>query len=91
MLTEGDPAPDFTMPDQNGSPVSLSDLRCHWTVLWWVRAVGHGREVADVTERDRAVTLLRTKYAQYADHALDGPVLAVDFSSWRCWSATPPA
>jgi peroxiredoxin Q/BCP len=35
MLTEGGPAPDFTLPDQNGEPVSLADLQGHWTVLWW--------------------------------------------------------
>jgi PPOX class probable F420-dependent enzyme len=62
-----------------------------WTALWWVRARGAGREVVDDEERGRAIALLRAKYPQYADHALDGPVLAVDVSSWRGWSATPPA
>lgn len=27
MLTEGDAAPDFTLPDQHGQEVTLSDLR----------------------------------------------------------------
>lgn len=62
-----------------------------WTSLWWVRARGTGREVGDDAERRRAADLLRAKYAQYAEHALDGPVLAIDVSSWRGWSATPPA
>jgi PPOX class probable F420-dependent enzyme len=62
-----------------------------WTALWWVRAQGSGREVEPGDERARAVTLLRAKYPQYADHALDGPVLAVDVSSWLGWSATPRA
>jgi peroxiredoxin Q/BCP len=35
MLTEGSIAPAFTLPDQNGNPVSLSDLRGRWIVLWW--------------------------------------------------------
>jgi len=35
VLTEGMPAPDFTLPDQHGNPVSLSDLRGSWVVLWW--------------------------------------------------------
>ncbi|TMK97358.1 MAG: redoxin domain-containing protein [Actinobacteria bacterium] len=35
MLTEGSIAPDFTLPDQNGNPLSLSNLRGRWTVLWW--------------------------------------------------------
>lgn len=39
MLAEGTPAPPFTLPDQHGNPVSLSDLRGRWVVLWWyVRA-----------------------------------------------------
>lgn len=65
--------------------------RDDWSTLWWVRARGTGREVTDAAERERAIALLRTKYPQYVDHALDGPVLAVDVSSWRGWSATPPA
>ena len=35
MLAEGSTAPEFTLPDQNGDPVSLSDLRGRWVVLWW--------------------------------------------------------
>lgn len=62
-----------------------------WSTLWWVRVTGTGREVTDSAERDRAIHLLRAKYPQYAQHALDGPVLAVDVSAWRGWSATPPA
>ena len=35
MLAEGSPAPDFTLPDQDGDAVSLSDFRGRWLVLWW--------------------------------------------------------
>ena len=35
VLTEGSPAPDFTVPDQDGSAVTLSDLRGRWVLLWW--------------------------------------------------------
>jgi thioredoxin-dependent peroxiredoxin len=35
MLSEGTPAPDFTLPDQRGDAVTLSDLRGRWVVLWW--------------------------------------------------------
>ena len=35
MLAEGDQAPDFTLPDQNGDPVTLSDLRGEVVVLYF--------------------------------------------------------
>ena len=35
MLTDGQPAPDFTLPDGHGNPVSLQDFRGRWLVLWW--------------------------------------------------------
>jgi len=35
MLAEGTLAPDFTLPDQRGNPVSLSDFHDRWLVLWW--------------------------------------------------------
>jgi peroxiredoxin Q/BCP len=35
MLAEGTVAPPFTLPDQDGLPVSLADLRGQWVVLWW--------------------------------------------------------
>ena len=35
MLTEDDVAPDFTLPDQNGDAVTLSDLRGQTVVLYF--------------------------------------------------------
>ena len=35
MLEVGDTAPDFTLPDQNGNPVTLSDLRGQNVVLYF--------------------------------------------------------
>lgn len=40
MLAEGTPAPDFTLPDQDANPVTLSDLRGHWVLLWWYPMAG---------------------------------------------------
>ena len=37
-VTEGDRAPAFTLPDQDGNQVSLSDLGGRWVVLWWYPA-----------------------------------------------------
>jgi peroxiredoxin Q/BCP len=34
-LNPGDPAPDFTLPDQDGNPVSLSGLRGKTVVLYF--------------------------------------------------------
>jgi peroxiredoxin Q/BCP len=34
-LQPGDPAPDFTLPDQNGVPHALSDYRGGWVVLFF--------------------------------------------------------
>jgi thioredoxin-dependent peroxiredoxin len=35
MLEPGDPAPDFTLPDQNGDPITLSKLRGKTVVLYF--------------------------------------------------------
>jgi peroxiredoxin Q/BCP len=35
MLDVGASAPDFTLPDQDGNPVTLSDARGGWVMLWW--------------------------------------------------------
>jgi thioredoxin-dependent peroxiredoxin len=34
-LEPGDPAPDFTLPDQNGDPITLSQLRGNKVVLYF--------------------------------------------------------
>lgn len=35
MLKPGDPAPDFSLPDGDGTVVSLKDLRGKWIVLYF--------------------------------------------------------
>lgn len=35
MLTEGTAAPEFTLPDHHGNPVTLSEFRGRWVMLWW--------------------------------------------------------
>jgi peroxiredoxin Q/BCP len=35
MLNTGDPAPPFTLPDEEGTSVSLHDFRGSWVLLWW--------------------------------------------------------
>ena len=60
-----------------------------WTRLWWVRADGTARQVADGAEREQAVAALRAKYPQYAEHRLDGAVIAIEVRSWTGWAAAP--
>jgi peroxiredoxin Q/BCP len=35
MPAEGSLAPPFSLPDQDGNTVSLTDLSGKWVVLWW--------------------------------------------------------
>jgi peroxiredoxin Q/BCP len=35
MIDTGGPAPDFTLDDQDGNPVSLSDLRGRWALVYF--------------------------------------------------------
>ena len=38
MLRDGDQAPPFSLPDQEGRTVALGDLAGKWVVLWWYPA-----------------------------------------------------
>jgi cytochrome oxidase Cu insertion factor (SCO1/SenC/PrrC family) len=35
VLAPGSLAPEFTLPDQDDTDVSLAQARGHWVVLWW--------------------------------------------------------
>jgi PPOX class probable F420-dependent enzyme len=58
-----------------------------WSQLWWARADGAARVVADAAERARAVALLAARYEPYRRQPPDGDVLAVDVERWSGWSA----
>jgi PPOX class probable F420-dependent enzyme len=58
-----------------------------WTGLWWIRLRGRARVLDEGEERERALALLRGKYEQYRDEPPDGPVLAVDVTDVREWTA----
>jgi PPOX class probable F420-dependent enzyme len=58
-----------------------------WDRLWWLRVRGRARVLDDGEERDRALALLQEKYQQYRTNPPDGPVLAVDITDVRKWSA----
>lgn len=59
-----------------------------WGRLWWIRLRGRARVLDDGEERDRALALLGDKYPQYREEPPDGPVLAVDITQVREWSAS---
>lgn len=42
MVSEGDNAPAFSLPDQDGNTASLADFSGKWVVLWWYPAAGTG-------------------------------------------------
>jgi PPOX class probable F420-dependent enzyme len=59
-----------------------------WDRLWWVRADGVARVLEPGgDEALRALALLAQRYAQYRAVPPAGPVVAVDVTRWRGWSA----
>ena len=58
-----------------------------WSELWWIRLRGRARVLDGGPEHDRALELLAEKYPQYRDEPPEGPVLAVDVTEVRTWSA----
>ena len=58
-----------------------------WSGLWWIRLRGRARVLDDGDEREHALALLAEKYPQYQAQPPEGPVLAVDVSEIRQWSA----
>lgn len=54
-----------------------------WQRLWWVRADGSARILTSALEAPRG--LLRARYPQYADVAMDGPVVEITVSRWSGW------
>ncbi|HEY0168657.1 MAG TPA: TIGR03668 family PPOX class F420-dependent oxidoreductase [Jatrophihabitans sp.] len=62
-----------------------------WSRLWWVRLDGHGGQLHDADETNRAIDALAAKYPQYREQRPDGPVLTIDVDAYRGWAATEPA
>ncbi len=57
-----------------------------WGALWWVRADGRARVIADGAER--WIDALVAKYPQYAERRPEGPVVALDVERVVSWAAT---
>jgi PPOX class probable F420-dependent enzyme len=58
-----------------------------WSQLWWVRIRGRARILESGDEFESALRLLAEKYPQYREEAPEGPVLAIDVTERREWSA----
>ena len=58
-----------------------------WRRLWWVRLRGRARLAGKGGERARGLTLLAAKYPQYRDQPPPGPVMVVEVTEARAWSA----
>ncbi|MCA1644889.1 MAG: TIGR03668 family PPOX class F420-dependent oxidoreductase [Chloroflexi bacterium] len=56
-----------------------------WARLWWARADGTARVLADAGV---ATGLLAARYPQYRDVPPPGPVIAIAVERWSGWSAT---
>ena len=63
MLEAGDSAPDFTLPDQDGNDVALSELRGQIVVLYFYpRADTPGCTIQACGVRDRGADYERVAY-----------------------------
>jgi PPOX class probable F420-dependent enzyme len=58
-----------------------------WNHLWWIRLRGRARVLEAGKELEHALALLQEKYPQYREEPPDGPVLAIDVTEVREWSA----
>ena len=60
-----------------------------WSALWWVRADGRARVLADIAadEAAHALDLLTRRYAQYRERRPAGPVVALDVERFSGWEA----
>jgi PPOX class probable F420-dependent enzyme len=59
----------------------------NWTALWWVRADGDASVLDDPAELPEPVSLLVSRYRQYAQTPPAGPVIAIRVTRWTGWSA----
>jgi PPOX class probable F420-dependent enzyme len=67
--------------------VLVDEYREDWTQLWWARADGTARVLADPTD---AISLLATRYPQYRAEPPPGPAIAITVNAWSGWVASAP-
>ena len=60
-----------------------------WNRIWWVRVDGTARVSREASDHDRAMALLREKYAQYETWPTPiGATVVVSVDRWKSWSLT---
>jgi PPOX class probable F420-dependent enzyme len=59
-----------------------------WRALWWARADGTAAILGEPAEMAAPVSLLASRYPQYAADPPDGPVIAIRVTLWTGWSAS---
>lgn len=58
-----------------------------WTRLWWVRADGVATVLESTDPRhSQAAALLATRYRQYREHPIEGPIIDIAVTNWSSWS-----
>ncbi|WP_269854109.1 TIGR03668 family PPOX class F420-dependent oxidoreductase [Streptomyces sp. RPT161] len=57
-----------------------------WRRLWWVRADGTARVLAEGEDRTEPVQRLAAKYPQYEGRLPQGPVVVVAVDRWTGWA-----
>lgn len=56
-----------------------------WSRLAWLQARGTASVLVRGPEVDKARAALTSKYAQYVDTPLEGPVIRIDVERWVGW------
>lgn len=59
----------------------------NWSRLWWARADGTARVLAEPADRTDPVDWLVAKYPQYGEIRPAGPVIQVTVERWSGWAA----
>jgi PPOX class probable F420-dependent enzyme len=59
-----------------------------WAGLWWVRADGTARILADPVDMAGPIDLLVRRYPQYQERPPAGPVIAISVARWTGWTWT---
>ncbi|MEO7803656.1 MAG: TIGR03668 family PPOX class F420-dependent oxidoreductase [Actinomycetota bacterium] len=58
-----------------------------WSKLAWLQAKGNAVILGKSIEADKATEALESKYSQYLEVPLNGPVIRIDVDEWIGWSA----